>query len=218
MWGGARGGGGGGGVGGGSGLLRMVLDHYGSWFSPRPRPGHGRVQQSLPNIREPIPDGKSWLVGPLFRGPSAGNRYTRDLINLEGCRPVAQVPVQAPLSRIVTPLQPAEWQIALARHPDQEFVAFILRGIRLGFRIGFGYQSHRCRPFLRNMRRTNVKASIVEEYLGKELELGRVIGPLKPSEFQHVQITPLRGNSQTESTWQVEVDCEPFSFTGTQCQ
>ncbi len=90
---------------------------------------------------------------------------------MERCRPAQPQPKGGTLSHIVTPLQAEEWQAALVDHPDWDFWAFLLRGTEGGFRIGFNYASH-CRPLRRNMHGTNVKASVVEEYLGKEVRLG----------------------------------------------
>ena len=40
------------------------------------------------------------------------------------------------LGAIVTPYVVAEWERLLASHPDRDFVAYIVRGITSGFRIG----------------------------------------------------------------------------------
>ncbi len=91
---------------------------------------------------------------------------------MEKCRPAQPQPKGGTLQHIVTPLQAEEWQAALVDHPDRDVVAFLLRGTEGGFRIGLNYASHHCHPFRCNMRGTNVKASVVEEYLGKEVRLG----------------------------------------------
>ena len=48
--------------------------------------------------------------------------YTKDLCELDACRPrsqAAQIPPEA--CTIVTPLSPRRWEQALANHPDRQF-------------------------------------------------------------------------------------------------
>ena len=40
------------------------------------------------------------------------------------------------MCQVVTPLQLGEWQSVLSDYPDQQFAAYILRGIKHGFQIG----------------------------------------------------------------------------------
>ena len=67
------------------------------------------------------------------------------------------------LQRIATPLRYEERDKAFESHPDKEFRAYILNGIRHGFHIGFDRSCHR-------------------EYLSKEILLGRIIGPVNQEE------------------------------------
>ena len=40
------------------------------------------------------------------------------------------------LGRVITSLKLGAWQTYLANHPSEAFVNYLLRGIRLGFKIG----------------------------------------------------------------------------------
>ena len=65
-------------------------------------------------------------------------------------------------------------------HPDQDFRVYILSGIAHGFRIGFNYERYSCKPALSNMLSAMENAGVVQEYLDKEVSLGRVVGPISP--------------------------------------
>ena len=66
------------------------------------------------------------------------------------CHPVGGSPVSLGMD-VVTPLAWEEWDQALQQHPDKDFRAYIMSGIRYGFRLGFNYGA-RCRPVNRNMK------------------------------------------------------------------
>jgi hypothetical protein len=70
-----------------------------------------------------------------------------------------------------------EWNKVLETHPDDEFRAYILNGIRNGFRIGFD-RSIACHLAATNMKSALENAEVVREYLSKEISLGRIIGPV----------------------------------------
>ena len=104
--------------------------------------------------------------------------YTADLLALSNINQ-AQVllPPTMGLQRIVTPLNSSSWSATLLHHPDKAFVDYITAGIRYGFRIGFsGAQPLRLAQD--NMRSPKVNPSVVTDYLRKEINAGRIIGPL----------------------------------------
>ena len=77
-----------------------------------------------------------------------------------------------------------EWQSLLELHPDREFCQYLLDGFKYGFRIGYNYENHSYGAAKRNMASSVENPRVVEEYLAKERELGRVIGPLTPGSLQ----------------------------------
>ena len=72
-----------------------------------------------------------------------------------------------------------EWNLELRDHPDPVLRHYILNGIWNGFRIGFD-RGVPCTPASSNMRSALDNASVVQEYLDKEVTLGRIVGPVSP--------------------------------------
>ena len=119
--------------------------------------------------------------------------YTEHLRALDGRRPVAEqeIPVrlQHRLQQVETPLVWQEWERALAAHPDRQYCNYILRGLREGFRVGFRYQSHSCARAKANMKSASENPEVVDRYIEREVELGRIIGPTDPKELPTAQIS-----------------------------
>ena len=119
--------------------------------------------------------------------------YTRDLQVLEGRRSQNADPVPPPLATVRTPLVVEEWERALAEHPDREFAAYILNGLRNGFRVGFKHTSCTRASAKSNMRSAADNPDVIDGYLAKEVELGRVVGPVEPGS---VSCTPAGSGSR----------------------
>ena len=108
--------------------------------------------------------------------------YTADLMCLNSARP--QAPTSTPeIQSISTPLIQEEWQITLARHPDRAFAAYITRGIRDGFRVGF-HRDSPLGPAARNMPSALQHKQIISDYLANELARNRMLGPFPPGYIQ----------------------------------
>ena len=112
----------------------------------------------------------------IFVG-GCGYAYTAHLEQLDACRPAAPVGLPPQLGEISTPLHWEEWDRCLRLHPDQRFRAYVVNGIRHGFRVGFG-GPHRCRRAACNMASARSKPEVIREYLAVECSDGRVLGPL----------------------------------------
>ncbi len=82
---------------------------------------------------------------------------------------------------IVSPLDWRIWGRRLQRHPDPEFRKYIATGLREGFRVGFKYGAVDKVSARSNMQSAIENPRVVDEYLGKEVRLGRVAGPLDGS-------------------------------------
>ena len=94
-----------------------------------------------------------------------------------------------PLLQVTTPLKWETWARALQAHPDRDFVAYIVEGLRDGFRIGFNYAGHTCNPAKRNMLSASQHPAVIDEYLREECGLSRIIGPLNAMEVEGIQIS-----------------------------
>ena len=107
----------------------------------------------------------------------------RDLALLDACRPLPgqQLPPKLGIAvgGVVTPLRVQEWERALRDHPDKEYVSYLLRGMREGFRVGFNRESVLLKSATKNMRSATEEPDVVEAYLAKEHGAGRIIGPLQ---------------------------------------
>jgi hypothetical protein len=61
--------------------------------------------------------------------------YTGDLLSLETAAPY-EINLPEECRHIVSPLKPDMWELLLTKHPDRQFVDYVLRGVHTGFRIG----------------------------------------------------------------------------------
>ena len=113
--------------------------------------------------------------------------------SLDSRRPRKPVALPQKLRAIVSPLNLQVWTQRLAEHPDIGFKEYILRGLRLGFRIGFQHGKGMCTSAKSNMLSANQNPGVVDEYLQKEVRLGRVIGPMVREE--------LVASSPSEQIW-----------------
>ena len=111
--------------------------------------------------------------------------YTVQLEQLDARRPATPVCLPPQLGEISTPLHWEEWDRSLCFHPDQPFRAYVVNGIRHGFRVGFG-GPHRCRKAAGNMASARSKPEVIREYLAAECSNGRVLGPLDPTHFPQI--------------------------------
>ena len=93
------------------------------------------------------------------------------------------------LRPVITPLQWLTWAKALESHPDRDFSAYIVEGLKDGFRLRFNYASHTCTSAKCNMLSAFQHPKVIDEYLEEETRLGRVIGPLDAQEVENIQIS-----------------------------
>lgn len=103
--------------------------------------------------------------------------YIHHLEEVEKRTGRAVVPIW--LQKVTTSLVLWEWSRELDGHPDKRFRLYIMNGIENGFRIGFN-RATICRLASSNMRSAVENASVVSDYLKKEMSLGRILGPIPP--------------------------------------
>ena len=119
-------------------------------------------------------------------------RYMEDLLAFQACKPRHSCWVPGVLFKIQSPLSQrrATWEEALRGHPDRLFAHYICVGLQYGFRIGFGYNQG-CRQGRINLGSALDHPVVVRDYLGKELERGRVVGPLEKDSIPGLHVSPL---------------------------
>ena len=80
------------------------------------------------------------------------------------------------------------WEQCLRDHPDHRYREYLVNGFMAGFRVGFQYGKKKCASATANMQSAVLQPDVVDEYLAKEVRLGRVVGPLEPGSHPRVQI------------------------------
>ena len=127
----------------------------------------------------------------------------RDLGALDACRPLRPGELES-LREITTPLRTQRWAEALAEHPDADFRRFIVTGLTHGFRIGFDC-GHPLRSALRTRPSAEAHTAVVEEYLTRERNAGRLIGPL-PAAGLHASRVGVIPKGHTPGKWRLITD------------
>lgn len=100
-------------------------------------------------------------------------RYITDLLALDQCRQIAH----SAATTFSTSVNVAVWKKHLSFHPDPLFADWVIRGFEHGFRVGFNYGMHQCRPVRRNMRSAKEHEEIISSYLQEERARRRLIDP-----------------------------------------
>ena len=128
-----------------------------------------------------------------------------DLLEMERSRPIS-----SPLSwpRCPTPLCIAALARNLHSHPDSTFAAYVLRGLREGFRIGYSYGACRLRSRGHNHPSSLANAGTVRAHISTELAADRLVGPLPPEALECVHSSPigLVPKGHTGDRWRLIVD------------
>ncbi len=115
-------------------------------------------------------------------------RYTADLLTLASRRAMSSPPSVDGWSHIQCPMVESEWDQCLSNHPDKAYSAYLLQGIREGFRIGYCYGMSTCRSAVTNMQSATVRPEVISSFLEAELHAGRVFGPVDLELANTVQV------------------------------
>ena len=86
----------------------------------------------------------------------------------------------ARMAKIASPLRTEVWADMLKQLPDKECAEYLLRGLSEGFRIGYEYETQKCRSARNNMQSALENPQVVDQYIQQERSLGRVLGPIDP--------------------------------------
>ena len=82
----------------------------------------------------------------------------------------------------VSPLLVEQFSCDLRNHPNPPLVAFILDGLRDGFKLGFNH-SQKLKSAKHNKPSAYEHPTVIDEYLANEVSLGRVAGPFNSPLF-----------------------------------
>ena len=93
-------------------------------------------------------------------------------------------------------------------HPDATYRDYIIQGLQWGFRVGFQYRRCHCTGASANMQSAVHQPEVIDEYLAREVRLGRVMGPLEPGRYPEVQINRfgLVPKNHQPGMWRLVVD------------
>lgn len=108
--------------------------------------------------------------------------------------------LQFPDIQTISPINLTNFELQLTSHPDRRKVDYVLTGLRFGFHLGF--QQHLCKlkSAMSNCPFANEHPSVIDEYLRKEVSLGRVFGPTHAPPLQNLHVSrfgviPKKGNA-----------------------
>ena len=97
-------------------------------------------------------------------------------MGLESRRHSQEGPPDQRLARVATPLCLQAWESKLKRHPDRQYVRYILGGIEHGFCIGVDNVAQ-CKSASQNMQSATQNPQVIEENIKKEVAVGNILGP-----------------------------------------
>ena len=101
-------------------------------------------------------------------------RYISDLLKLEKAIPY-EIVLPGVCGYTQTPLNHVMWSMLLSDHPDRQFVEYIIRGLRTGFRIGCQATSAELRSASSNMFSAISHPEVIDKYLCEVLETNRLV-------------------------------------------
>lgn len=87
-------------------------------------------------------------------------------------------PLPERIKEVSIPLHWEAWAEELRSHPDQEYVQFVVQGIREACRIGFDYNCLSDKSCARNMVSAMQHPEPIWHYLTAEIVVGRIISPV----------------------------------------
>ena len=127
---------------------------------------------------------------------------------LAACTKPSPPPLPLWLQEMVTPLNLRTWEFWLSFHPDEAFSSYLLEGIAHGFRIGYAHHTHSCTPATCNHPSGDEHPSVISAALAKELEAGRLKGPLPRPDFPYVHVSSLGAIAKKHAVnkWRIILD------------
>ena len=111
---------------------------------------------------------------------------------LDSCRPSQQLSLPDELHVITTPLRVSAWEEALGKHPDRQFVEYVVSGLKNGFRIGFDHITSKLTSSRNNMLSAKENPHVVDEYLLHEISMDRMWKMTEPPSVPfHCHVSPI---------------------------
>ena len=136
------------------------------------------------------------------------NKLKRDGVcnlNVFSCISVANN-INLPDVSVVSPIRVDKLALQLCNHPDRNKVQYILNGFHYGFWLGFNPDAVALKSAKVNCPSAFEHPLIVDNYLAKEVSLGRVSGPLKATALDGLQISHFGVIPKKEGGWHLILD------------
>ncbi len=118
-----------------------------------------------------------------------GYQYKAQLLELERVSGGRRSGPLKGAEAVITPLVWQQWEMELEDHPDKDWVQFLVRGIRQGFRVGHDQSVGELRRCSGNMCSAREQRAVIQEYLDEEVEAGRV-WRVRPEDVAKVHCSP----------------------------
>ena len=103
-----------------------------------------------------------------------GYRFKDQLLELERVSEGEKSGTLGGAEAVVSPLKWQEWERELEEHPDKEWMKFLVRGIRAGFRLGHDQSVVEVTGRRGGMYKALEHKAIIDEYLAKEERARRI--------------------------------------------
>ncbi len=93
-------------------------------------------------------------------------------------------------------------------HTDQYYRAYLVEGLRHGFRTGYSYGSAKCVSAVSNMSSASGRPSMIDEFIDTEVAAGRILGLVDPSHAKliHLNRFGLVPKGHASGKWRLIVD------------
>ena len=114
----------------------------------------------------------------------------------------------------VTPINVDNLSVQLGGHPDRQNVDYVLNGLRNGFRLGFNPDSTKLKSVKANCPSAPKHSSVIDNYLAKEVSLGRVFGPTSIPPTNNLQVNRFGVIPKKDGGWRLILDLSfPFGHS-----
>ena len=124
------------------------------------------------------------------------------------------LPVSFPQAISISPIKIDNLTLQLCAHPDRQKVDYVLNGIRSGFHLGFHPDSCKLTSATTNCPSAQQHPSVIDDYLKKEVTLGRVFGPTNSPPIFNLHISRFGVIPKKGSGWRLILDLSyPFGHS-----
>lgn len=126
----------------------------------------------------------------------AGYQFTEQLLELERVSEGQASRVLLGAEAVVTPLKWRQWAEELEEHPDRDWVEFLVRGIRCGFRLGHDQARVEVKERCGAMYEASKHSQVISDYLEEEVQgrrVWRLVGGTEGVQCSPFGVIPKKG-------------------------